>query len=115
MKIKESMKNISNQENEESRYITLTAIEDIIKTKKDLEGNDVPYIFKKNFYHKINVPIDSIGSYCQTYNSKGRIYKDRFVLSVQNLGMILIKGDFNKFKNKIHYKEKRIIVKGFGK
>ena len=115
MKTKKSTKKPSSQIKE---YITLTAIEDIVKVLKDSEGNDVPIIVKKNATHKMKVPIYSIGTYCQTFNPKGVVYKDRFVVQIESLGMVLVKGDFKTFGERLelnHREESYVTVKGFGK
>lgn len=115
MRTKKSTKKPSSQIKE---YITLTAIEDIVKVLKDSEGNDFPVIIKKNATHKIKVPIYNIGTYCQTFNPKGTVYKDRFVVQIDNLGMVLVKGNFKTFEDKLelnHREESFVTVKGFGK
>lgn len=107
------MKIVSKQNSQaESNYIPLTIIENLNGIKINSEGQEVQYIIKKDICSKIKAPIHDIGVHLQLLNTKGKHYKDRFLVHINNLGMVMVKGNFHEFQDKIKAKE-RIQIKGF--
>lgn len=112
------MKRVSKQKSSSSKsnFIPLTIIENLTGIKKDSEGNEIQYIIKKDIHSKIKAPIYDIGVHMQLLNSKGKHYKDRFIVHINNMGMVMVKGDFHEFQEKLKTKDQEIIqVKGFAK
>lgn len=110
-KVSKSPKKLNNSK---SNYIPLTIIENLTGVKLDKDGKEVQYIIKKDIHSKIKVPIYDIGVHMQLLNSKGKHYKDRFVVHINNMGMVMVKGNFHNFQEKLETKDQDIVkVKGF--
>ena len=112
------MKRVSKQKSKSSKnqsnFIPLTIIENLTGIKTDKEGNEIQYIIKKDIHSKIKAPIYDIGVHMQLLNSKGKHYKDRFIVHINNMGMVMVKGDFHEFQDKLKTRDQQIIqVKGF--
>lgn len=111
------MKKVSKQKlkNSKSNFIPLTIIENLTGIKKDSEGKEVQYIIKKDICSKIQAPVYDIGVHMQLLNTKGKHYKDRFIVHINNMGMVMVKGDFHTFHEKLKIEEdsSTVQIKGF--
>lgn len=93
--------------------IELIILEDYVRSGVDSEGNEIVKSVTRDVKSKLTTSVNSIGTRREILiNPKKGHYKNKFLVNIEGIGGVVVRGNLDKFNKQIENKQ-RLKVKGF--